>query len=154
MNAHELSLWLTTASAEVKDGRGFAGRPHSTVVQAIASESIADPIGGDALGTAAIVLVFAFRESSYRTDVRGDGGRSCGLGQTPCAITPLRDAPAQVRIMIRLLRQSAVASPDGLHPWATYASGSPTNAAGIRISDARSAEARALVAKFSIPGGA
>jgi hypothetical protein len=151
MTPAELALWLTTAAHEVKDSHGFAGRPSSAVVEAIAAESIASPIGGNAQATAALVLVFAFRESSYRTDVRGDGGRSCGLLQTPCAITPLRDARAQVRIGIELLKRSALASPDGLHPWATYASGSPTNAAGIRISDARAAEAKALL--VTVDGG-
>jgi len=79
MTAAELALWLTTASAQVRDAHGNAGRPSSSVVEAIAAAAIADPVSGSAQGTAALLLVIAFRESSYRSDVRGDGGRSCGM---------------------------------------------------------------------------
>lgn len=139
-------------AATITDSRGFHFRPMPVVLEAIADGVLADDVLASPEATAALVVTFIAHESGFRADVRGDGGRSCGLGQTPCSYTPLRDAPAQVRIMLRLLRQSAAASPDGLHPWATYASGSPTNAAGIRISDARSAEARALLAVVNAGG--
>lgn len=144
MNAHELALWLTTASAEVKDTRGNAGRPHPTVVQAIASESIADPVLGDAQHTAALLLVIAFRESSYRADVIGDGGRSCGLFQSACASTKLRDPVGQTRIAIGNIRRSITACPDAI--LAVYASGSCGNVAGRRISVSRVAESQRIIA--------
>jgi hypothetical protein len=144
MNAAELALWLTTASAEVKDARGFAGRPHPTVVQAIADASIADPALGDAQHTASLLLVIAFRESSYRADVIGDGGRSCGLYQSACASTKLRDPVGQTRIALTNIRRSISACPDAI--LAVYASGTCGNVAGRRISVSRVAESQRLIA--------
>jgi hypothetical protein len=144
-----LALWLSTASAELKDGHGYAGRPAPAVVQAIADESIADPLMGDPISTAAVLLVFAFRESSYRADVRGDSGKSCGLFQSPCASTPLRDPKAQATIALAIMRRSMVACPD--FPFAVYASGSCSSVAGRRISSERIADAKRLVASVAAP---
>lgn len=144
MNPAELAVWLTTASAEIKDSHGYPGRPRPDVVQAIASEAIADPVVGDAQHTAALLLVVAFRESSYRADVVGDGGRSCGLYQSACVSTKLRDPVGQTRIALANIRRSMVACPD--YPLAVYASGSCANVAGRRISSARIAEMHRLVA--------
>lgn len=151
MNAIELAAWLATASAEVKDGRGNAGRPSPTVVQAIASESLADPVLGDAQHTAALLLVIAFRESSYRADVIGDGGRSCGLFQSACSSTKLRDPVGQTRIAIGNIRRSITACPDAI--LAVYASGTCGNVAGRRISVSRVAEMNRLVALVPMPKG-
>jgi hypothetical protein len=147
MTPQALTLWLSTAAAELKDGHGFAGRPAPAVVQAIADAAVADPLMGDEQHTAAILLVFAFRESSYRADVRGDSGKSCGLFQSPCASTPLRDPKAQATIALRIMRRSMTACPD--FPFAVYASGSCASAAGRRISSERIADAKRLVA--SVP---
>lgn len=151
MNAVELAAWLTTASAEVKDTHGFAGRPHPSVVAAIASESLADPVLGDAQHTAALLLVIAFRESSYRADVVGDGGRSCGLFQSACASTKLRDPVGQTKIAIGNIRRSITACPDAI--LAPYASGTCGNVAGRRISASRVAEMQRLVALVPVPKG-
>lgn len=142
--APELILWLTTASAEVKDSHGFAGRPHPSIVAAIATESIADPVLGDPQRTAALLLVIAFRESSYRADVVGDGGRSCGLYQSSCASTKLRDPVGQTRIALANVRRSIAACPDAI--LAVYASGSCGNVAGRRISVSRVAESQRIIA--------
>lgn len=149
MTSAELALWLTLAAREVKDAHGFAGRPAPAIVDAIATESIADPVAGDAQHTAALLLVVAFRESSYRADVRGDGGRSCGLYQSACATTPLRDPRAQTRIAIATIRRSMLACPD--YPLAVYASGTCTNVAGRRISIERIALANQLVSTVFLP---
>jgi len=142
MTPPELAAWLLLAATRLLDASGHAGHPSQAVVDAIAAEATADPVAGDQMHTAALLLVVAFRESGYRVNVQGDGGKSCGLYQTPCPRTP-HDAPGQTHLALALLRQSFAACPD--FPLAPYASGSCSSPAGRRISSARIAAARALL---------
>ena len=144
MTPPDLAAWLLAASARLLDASGHAGHPSQAVVDAIASEATADPVAGDQMHTAALLLVIAFRESSYRVNVQGDGGHSCGLYQTPCPRTP-HDAPGQTRLALAILRQSFTACPDA--PLAPYASGSCSSSAGRRISAQRIAQAKALLSE-------
>lgn len=143
MTPPDLAAWLLVAASQLLDRSGHAGRPPQAVVDAIAAGATADPVAGDQVHTAALLLVIAFRESSYRADVRGDSGKSCGLYQTPCARTTLRDPAQQTRLALQILRQSFTACPD--FPLAVYASGSCANPAGRRISTERLADVRSLV---------
>ena len=72
---------------------------------------------------AALLDVFAARESAYRPTAVGDHGRSCGAWQTPCARTPMGKGAAleQARLAIRIFRASFAGCPD--HPLALYETG-------------------------------
>lgn len=143
-----MTAWLLLIAMRITDAHGFAGKPPAALVDAIATLSEAHPVAGDARTTAALLMVLAFRESSYRLDVMGDGGRAYGAFQIhqcapyTCAAL-LRDARKQVDVALRILARSFAACPE--YPLAIYSSGSCTNAAGRRISTARIAEARSLL---------
>lgn len=129
------AAWVLRIALLVHDAHGFTRAMPPAMASAIVD------VAADSV-EAATLVVLAFRESSYRTDVRGDAGQSCGAWQTPCSSTPLGDVRAQAKIAVAILRRSAALCPS--HPLAIYASGSCTNPAGRRISDARIAEASAL----------
>ena len=69
---------------------------------------------------AAWLFVLGAHESGYHTGVTGDGGKSCGAYQTPCAVTP-SDGLGQSRLAIKILRQAMAACPE--HVLWAYASG-------------------------------
>lgn len=138
-------VWILGAALALYDASGHSRSMPRDLAEAIVEAAQARPVAGDAKTTAALLAVLAFRESSFRNDVTGDGGASCGAYQTPCAITPLRDWKAQTRIALDILERSFAACPE--YPLAIYASGSCTSAAGRRISTARIAEAKALAVR-------
>ena len=134
--------WVLTIALLVTDSHGFSRAMPAKLAQAIlnATKDRAEQ---------AVMVVFAFHEGSYRTDVRGDSGASCGTFQSRCAVTPLCTASSpqacfdtQARIALDTMHRSFAACPE--YPLAVYASGSCTSAAGRRISTARIAEARRL----------
>ena len=124
-----------------------AGRPilwpdryPATVAQAVLEE----PTTLDPVWLAVALATIAATESGYATRAIGDHGASCGLYQTPCAITP-RDAVGQARLAIRILAQSQACDV----PLALYTSGrcAPNRVASLyaaRITS-RYLVARALV---------
>ncbi len=126
--------WILTIALLMHDSHGYSRSMSPAMAQAIAD------VAPDR-ATAALLVVFAFRESSYRADVKGDGGASCGAWQTPCARTP-KDVRGQAVLALAIMRASMLACPD--YPLSVYASGSCTSAAGRRISTARIAEAKRL----------
>lgn len=144
-----LKAWVVAASlafAHVAEPKNPVPRPMSAgLAEAIASEAIANPLFNSAEGpqwTAAILVVFGFRESSYRPSAVGDGGRSCGVFQTPCKATPLGDVTRQARIAIQIMKRSIEAVPD--HPLALYCGGSVER--GATLGDQRLKAALDLVA--------
>lgn len=137
MSASTYLTWILKIALLVHDAHGFTRAMPPAMAAAIADATTDRD-------EAAVLVVLAFRESSYRADVRGDGGRSCGAWQTPCAVTPLGDARKQAVLALGIYRRSAALCP--AHPLAIYASGSCGSIAGRRISDARIAEASALAA--------
>ena len=126
--------WILTIALLMHDSHGYTRAMPPAMAEAIAA------VAPDK-ATAALMVVFAFRESSYRSDVKGDGGASCGAWQTPCARTP-KDVKGQAVLALAIMRRSWMLNPE--HPMAAYCSGNPNSLAGIRISDARIAEAKAL----------
>jgi hypothetical protein len=126
--------WILTIAILMHDTHGYSRAMPSAMAQAIAD------VAPDR-ATAALMVVFAFRESSYRADVKGDGGASGGAWQTPCARTP-RDVRGQAVLALAIMRASMLACPE--FPLAVYASGSCASQAGRRISTARIAEAKRL----------
>lgn len=69
---------------------------------------------------ASLIDEFAALEASYRPDAVGDHGRSCGLAQTACNVTP-KDALGQVRLAIATHQRSSAACP--AHPLSIYGTG-------------------------------
>lgn len=128
--------WILAIALLMHDSHGYSRNMPPAMAQAIAD------VAPDR-ATAALMVVFAFRESSYRADVKGDGGASCGAWQTPCARTP-KDVRGQAVLALAIMHASMAACPD--YPLAVYASGSCTSQAGRRISTARIAEAKRLEA--------
>lgn len=108
--------WLL-ALIPLLDGHNFPiPLPRSTVEAiATAAEETEAP-----KAFAAILYVLVSHESAGRIGAIGDNGRSCGIGQTPCAITP-KDALGQARLMIRILKHANDVCPG--HPIYAYASG-------------------------------
>ena len=143
--------WILAIALLVHDGHGYSRAMPRLLGDAIAA------VAPDR-DTAALLVVFAFRESSYRADVKGDyyadadgvvRPHSCGAWQTPCSRTPLCVASsgakcfqAQAALAWSIMQASMVACPD--YPLAVYASGNCTSLAGRRISTSRIAEARTL----------
>lgn len=97
---------------------------------------------------AAVLVVQAFRESGYRLAAVGDGGLAHGPFQVHGgAPKTWAEAVAQ---FVPLLQKSATTCKE---PLAMIASGSCTNAAGIRISRERMALARKIAAEVSEEDG-
>jgi hypothetical protein len=102
MTAHAIFLWLML-SASHADGHG-----HEIPRQSFAANTIAIVVAAETDAPqvyAAMLDVLAAHESAYHTGVTGDGGRSCGAYQTPCARTP-PDGLGQTRLAARLLKQA------------------------------------------------
>jgi hypothetical protein len=127
----QLFVWLMSLPP-ILDGHGYPiARPPAAarVIAAVAVET------SDPAFFAAALDVFAAHESGYRPSAAGDcpgmrsgdpqctrelGARSCGAWQTPCATTP-RDATAQARQWVAILRRSTLACP--AHPFAVLGTG-------------------------------
>ena len=116
MNAHAIFLWLMTLAVH-NDGHGnpiprtsFAANTIAIVAEGTEAPQI----------YAAMLDVLAAHESAYHTGVTGDGGKSCGAFQTPCARTP-PDGLGQTRLAAALLKQANDACPG--HPLWVYARG-------------------------------
>ena len=145
--------WILAIAVLVVDAHGYSrAMPNPlavAVTRAIRPAGDSEQLTPTQRHEAALLVVFAFRESSYRSDVRGDGGASCGAWQTPCARTELcgHTSPqscfdAQAALALAIMRASMLACPE--YPLAVYASGRCDSAAGRRISTARIAEAKRL----------
>ena len=137
-----LAFVLAIAS-HIHDARGFQKPIPVPVAEAVVVVSNDSPLWeNQERETAATLAYWAFRESSWLTNVIGDSGKSCGLGQTPCRETP-HDAVGQLRIMVKHMKRSMLLDPE--HPFRVYASGDIHSVAGARISDARSQAVRELL---------
>jgi hypothetical protein len=136
-----LVAWILMASVAVTDVQGH--RPTKGIPQdgAEAISGVCAPKGEAVQMCAAVYVVQAFRESGYRLDAIGDGGRSHGPYQTAQVPHSWKEAVAQ---FTPILIKSATTCAE---PLALLASGSCTNKAGIAISRARMAEAKRLVAE-------
>ncbi len=151
-----LKAWTLAASlafAHHAEPKNPVPRPMSEgLAEAIASEAIANPLFAGVDGpqqTAALLVVFGFRESSYRSSAVGDGGRSCGVFQTPCKETPLGDVNRQARIAIRIMKRSIEAIPE--HPLALYCGGSLER--GSSLGDLRLIAAHELISEVPLIEG-
>ena len=149
MTRANLLAWILSASSAFADGHGHAfpraplALAAGIVDAALADASSAAPLFPDARTTAALLLKIASRESGYRTEVVGDGGKSCGAFQTPCASTPLRDPVRQPVLAIAILRRSFALCPEA--PLAPYASGRCDSPRGRAISADRLADVRRVL---------
>ncbi len=116
MTAHAIFLWLMMSLSHA-DGHGHEIPRASfaaNTIAIVAVETEAPQV------YAAMLDVLAAHESAYHTGVTGDGGRSCGAYQTPCARTP-QDGLGQTRLAARLLKQANDHCPG--HPLWIYARG-------------------------------
>ncbi len=130
------------------------GRDHGALASAV--DRVVDedgPVFGGPDGAArtrALVVAIAFRESSFRLDALGDGGRSvCAMQVWGGPKALLVDADACVREGLRRLRSSVAQCPK--HPVAIYAAG-PGGCASPRaqrISFDRMHIAKTLLAKVT-----
>jgi hypothetical protein len=111
-----LFLWLVFA-APIHDTHN---RPIWITQEIAAAIAAACSVEDDPWRCAKTLFVLGARESSYRTRVLGDGGRSFGLFQCPRAITP-DDALGQARLAISILKHAEDVCPG--HALWTYASG-------------------------------
>jgi hypothetical protein len=92
-------------------GRGTPSpRVVSAIAEGCAAEAAAHPV--DAQACAALVTVYMAHESTFRTGVYGDSGRSYGLLQLPAAWARSLDAAGQVRACLAAVRASSVAAVD------------------------------------------
>lgn len=152
MTRPALLALVVKLAAAITDARGFHFHPAPAVLDAITDGVMADDVLGNASLTAAVVVVFAAHESGFQVNPRGsnDHGHACGMMQRWSSgeecLRLRRDPAYAVKLALVDFRRSALANPD--HPFAAYA-GSPTSVAAIRISDARSAEAKRLLALVS-----
>ena len=112
----KLVVWILALALQMHDTHGFNKAMPQPLASAIAEGAIAHPLGtaevktdDDVRRTAATLIVLAFREGSYRTDVVGDlndpNGVSYGTFQTKqCAPYScealLKDARKQVDIYL------------------------------------------------------
>ncbi len=116
MTKSALIAWILNLPA-ILDGHGYEIHRPFNFALALADVVFESP---DPLMWAATLDVFAAKEASYRVDAVGDHGRSCGLGQTACAITP-KDARGQLRLAMEIHSRSSRACPD--HPLSLYGTG-------------------------------
>lgn len=147
-----LSIWILAASVHVKDADGHSP---TKAIAAEGAEAIANTcekargaIPGATVACAAIYLVMCFRESGYRLDAIGDGGKAKGPWQVHTSLAPKtwKEAVDQYTPLIQHSAQTCA------EPLAMIASGSCTNKAGIAISKARMAAAKQLM--VDVPWGA
>lgn len=114
------------------------GRDHSALAWAIAGEAVD-------IEEAATFTAVAFRESSFRNDAIGDGGRSvCAMQVLHGSRALLEDPHACVRRGAKMLRASRRIDP--AHPIAAYARGPRWHSLEAqRISNDRMALAQSLL---------
>jgi hypothetical protein len=116
LDAATLTAWLV-AQPGVPDRQGRPIRRPESAARVIAQVAVET----EAPYLFAVHLdVLAARESGYRLTVIGDGGKSCGAYQTPCARTP-SDALGQTRLALAILRTAIGRCAE--HPVWMYASG-------------------------------
>jgi hypothetical protein len=126
------------------------GRDHITNATAITSVVLSEPPllrnDEDRIRTAAFVVAIAFRESSFRNDVKSKTNDSCMM-QINKRPDLAEDPEKCVRVAMSMLRESFRMCP--LHPLAFYASGPGAceNERAQRISRDRLAIAAQLVKK-------
>lgn len=126
-----LTAWVLLLGPQMLDRAGFHKAIPLPLAAAIAHGALAHPLSGSAPKTAAELVMLAFREGSYRTDVVGDhddphGQFSYGTFQTKqCApytcAELLKDERKQVDVALRILHRSESMCP--AHPLAPYAQG-------------------------------
>lgn len=125
------------------------GRDHIENAVAITSVVLSEPPlfkgDDDRRRTAAIVVAIAFRESSFRNDVKSKTDDSCMM-QINRRPDLAADAEKCVRVAMTMLRESMRMCPE--HPIAFYASGpgACSNERAKRISNDRMAIAKRLAA--------
>src|SRR5580704_7228535 len=61
---------------------------------------------------AAVMSLYAWRESSLRPGVTGDGGRSCSVWQLPCAVVRGKTLQGQAALWLGYVDASSLASAD------------------------------------------
>lgn len=111
-----LLSWIL-ALAPRRDGHGQEiPRPHG-FAEDVATVAMETPMP---LVFAAMLDVLAAHESGYRLRSVGDGGRSCGAWQTPCALTP-KDGLGQARLAVHILEHANDVCAG--HPLFAYAAG-------------------------------
>lgn len=144
------AAWVLAASLRVQDAEGHS--PTKPIAKD-GAEAIVGACNKVRLVTgedprymcASVYLVMAFKESGYRLDAVGDGGKARGPFQIH---TSAEKAPKTwdeaVKQFTPILQRSATTCEE---PLAMLASGSCTNKAGIAISRVRMAEARAIAYK-------
>lgn len=162
-----LEAWVLAASlAYAKDAEPRNPAPRAmpaTLATAIADASTASPLPGMTdVETSAVLVVFAFRESSYRTDVAGDcaklpagsllctkalAARSCGAFQTPCERTTMGDAVQQTKLALGIMATSFARCPTS--PLSMYATGTCGTLQGSRISELRLTAAMRLLSEVT-----
>lgn len=141
-----LTSWVLSIALLVHDGHGFTKRMPVAMAEAIDAAATANPFDGDIRYTAALLTVFAFRESSYRSDVEGDCDaskthcHSAGAWQTPAGSTS-HDVAKQAVYALKLMHESAEKCESA--PLAVYAGGCG-NSQARRISTVRMALAHEL----------
>lgn len=152
MTRAALLALVVKLAGTITDSAGYHFHASAVVLDAITDGAQADNVFGDELLTAATLVEFAARESGFQINPRGsnDNGRACGLLQKHATgeecLRLRRDPAYAVKLGLVDFRRSMVANP--AHPFAAYAGGA-TLPAAIRISDARMAEIRILVAGVS-----
>jgi hypothetical protein len=84
------------------------------IAAAIATACAEDAARGyaDAPLEAAVMAVYAYRESSLRPAVTGDGGRSCGMLQMRCELVRGLDLTGQARLWLSLVHRSSLGDVD------------------------------------------
>lgn len=141
--------FVIALSLLVQDGAGHTPKVGISKEGATAIVGACSKVRGAEPGAsamcAAVLVVQAFRESGYRLDAIGDGGKSHGPFQTRATPKTWEEA---VKIYLPLLQYSAATC---VEPLAMVASGSCTNKAGIAISKARMAEARRISVLVECP---
>lgn len=134
-----LASWVLAASVQVEDAAHHRFKGISPAgAEAIADGCTRAPLFAGPDGPrqcAAILLVMAARESAYRLEATGDGGRSHGAWQSQtCTGACLTSWTKQVENILGVYRRSITTCAE---PLALAASGSCTNKAGERISRER-----------------
>lgn len=116
-----LLTWILAAMTALAPGRDHAALGNA-IATVLAEEAPLYTDDADRRRTAALVVAVAFRESTFRNDVVGDGGHSVCAMQIYDGPRYLLDEPeACIRWGVKMLRQSIKV--DREHPVAFYARG-------------------------------
>jgi hypothetical protein len=147
--AMNLATWILHISLLVTDVHGYHPmQPIATEgAQAIAHACERQPNEQAQRKCAAVYLVMAFRESGYRLDAVGDGGRARGPFQVHTTQAPKTWTEA-VEQYTPLLVRSATSCAEPLEMLATGRCGTEI---GRRISRERMAEAERIVTRTAAP---